>query len=272
MGPLYLPRPTEETWVKNEKGFREKWNYPNCCGAVDGKHIRIEAPSQAGSVYYNYKGYHSIVLMAVTGPNYTFSAVDIGASGSQSDGGVFSRSSIGKALENGSLLLPPAKPVGSTILPHVFVADDAFPLKTNIMKPFPGKFLEIQRRIFNYRLSRARMVVENSFGVLAARWRIFGTTINADIELVKSIVEASVILHNFLIQKQDMNLLTFDTDRNGQTVSGNWRQITENDNGMRTVGHQGSNNYTGSASSVRESFMQYFNSEDGSVSWQNDKI
>jgi hypothetical protein len=271
-GPIHLPRPTESTWIKNEEMFRTKWNFPNALGAVDGKHVRINAPPQAGSQFYNYKGYHSIVLMAVAGPNYEFSAVDIGASGSQSDGGVFAKSGIGKALDNKTLGFPKPKIVGKEMLPHVLLADDAFPLKDNIMKPYPGKFLEVSQRIYNYRLSRARMVVENSFGLLAARWRIFGTAILADMDLVKSIVETSCILHNFLLSKNDFNSITVDSEVNGEFVEGNWRNVTGGDIGFVQINQQGSNNFKLSASEVRNKFKTYFSSKEGEVIWQNDRI
>ena len=80
----------------------------------------------------------------------------------------------------------------------VFVADDAFALTENIWKPFSRKDLTQEKQIFNYTLSRARRCVENAFGVLAARFRIFHTTIHMQPSKVGDIVMACVVLHNFL--------------------------------------------------------------------------
>ena len=66
-------------WLEIAKDFNEKWQLPNCIGAGDGKHIRLLCPKNSGSLYYNYKGYYSIVLMAFVGANYEFLFVDAGA-------------------------------------------------------------------------------------------------------------------------------------------------------------------------------------------------
>ncbi|OXA55620.1 putative nuclease HARBI1 [Folsomia candida] len=246
-GHIHLPPPTTDQWITNEIGFRTRWNFPNCVGAVDGKHCRIQAPNFSGSTYHNYKGFFSIVLMAVVDHKYKFSAVDIGASGSQSDGGVFGRSEIGKRLENGKLGLPEPKIVGPHLQPHVIVADDAFALKPYMMKPFPGKFLTLERRIYNYRLSRARNVSENAFGMLAARWRIFHTPIVASLDLTR----------------------LYPDDGN---TTGNWRETTTGDMGMISLRQQGSNNRRLEAILVRDRFLEYFDSNEGSVSWQMSRI
>lgn len=96
-------------------------------GAIDGKHIVMECPSNSGSNYYNYKGTFSIVLLALVDHNYNFTCIDIGSYGSNSDGGIFAKSALKKALEENKLNMPH----GSLIL-----GDEAFPLETYLMKPF----------------------------------------------------------------------------------------------------------------------------------------
>ena len=110
LGPVYLKVPsTNEEWLEIASKFEERWNYPNCIGAIDGKHIVMQPPPNAGSHYYNYKHTHSIVLMAVAGPDYECIYADVGTNGRVSDGGVWNKCSLSQAIEDGTISLPPPK-------------------------------------------------------------------------------------------------------------------------------------------------------------------
>ena len=83
--------------------FEEKWNFPNCIGAIDGKHVIMKCPSNAGSRFFNYKKTHSIVLLAVCGPDYEVIYADVGANGRVSDGGVWNKCSLLSGISDGSI-------------------------------------------------------------------------------------------------------------------------------------------------------------------------
>ncbi|KAL1437656.1 hypothetical protein MTO96_048737 [Rhipicephalus appendiculatus] len=104
--PVPVKPPNEHMWRNIADGFWKRWQFPNCLGSVDGKHVQIVAPANSGSLYYNYKGTFSIVLMAVADSGYLFRLIDVGAPGRISDGGVFKRSPIGRRLDAGQLQVP----------------------------------------------------------------------------------------------------------------------------------------------------------------------
>ena len=82
LNKAYLAPPSNtEDWIHIAEKYEEECNFPHCLGAIDGKHIMIECPANAGSAYYNYKNFHSIVLLKICGANYCFSFVHIGAYG-----------------------------------------------------------------------------------------------------------------------------------------------------------------------------------------------
>lgn len=180
---------TSDDWKYVEYGFRNRWNFPGCVGALDGKHIVIRAPPATGSDFYNYKNSFSIVLMALADSDYCFLYVDVGAKGRGSDGGVFQNSYLYNALETNSLPIP---------TDFVIVGDDAFPLKTYLMKPYSRRNLSEEERIYNYRLSRARRVIENTFGILVSKFRVFEKPISLKLESVEKVVLACCTLHNWL--------------------------------------------------------------------------
>lgn len=162
---------TEDGWKDVAKKFSSRWNYHNCLGAVDGKHVAIRKPPKSGSLYFNYKGFHSIVLMAVADAEYKFLYVDVGAEGGSSDGGTWKNCNLYDAIEGERAGVPPPEPMPNDDMPipFQFVADDAFAMKPWLMKPFSHRSQVHEEIIFSYRLSRARRVVENSFGILAHR-------------------------------------------------------------------------------------------------------
>ncbi|KAK0131210.1 Protein ALP1-like [Merluccius polli] len=193
-----MPVPTREDWSTMAEQFEWCWNFPNCIGAIDGKHVVIQAPSNSGSLYYNYKGTFSLVLLAVVDANYLFRIVDVGGYGRTSDSGSLRNSAFGGGLWGGTLDLPPDCVVSGAEqrgpLPHVFVGDEAFPLMTNLLRPFPGCNHPPEKRVFNYRLSRAWLVVECAFGILASRWRMYRRVIATS----PQVAEVCVVMYSWV--------------------------------------------------------------------------
>ena len=170
----YLKLPTTEGEWKDIVGKTfQRWHLPNCLAAADGKHIQLMHPHNSGSLYINYKGFFSIVLMALEDYDYKFLFVGIGCQGCISDGGVFRNCDFYGALARNKLNLPlptevpPLNPGWNSTepLPFVFVGDDAFSLTNFCMKPYPLTGLTEEERLFNFRLSHFRRISENTFGI-----------------------------------------------------------------------------------------------------------
>lgn len=278
-----LKAPTcPEDWNVIIKGFEEKWQFPHCWGAIDGKHVIMQAQPHSGSKNYNYKGHHSVHLLALCDANYKFVIIDVDAHGRQSDSGVFQNSNFGKKLANNTLHLPPPSkltPEGPH-LPQVCVADEGFLLTCNIMRPYPGRStgnLPNDQRIFNYRLSRARRIIENTFGILVSQWRIFRSFINGSIELIELIILAACCLHNFLkIEEEDLNederhyctQNLIDRFENEVEVDGDWRKDFRMD---AFTSFESIRAEKLAAMYVRDGFKKYFLNE-GRISWQQKRV
>ena len=159
----------------------------------------MQPPTDAGSKYYNYKHTHSVVLMAIAGPDYECIYADVGTNGHVSDGGIWNKSSFCKSIENGEINLPPQSclPFGVKEIPYVLVADDAFALKPTVMKPYPQAGLDEANRIYNYRHSRARRISENLFGIIANRWCVFRSVILLPPTTIEYLTMATLTIHNF---------------------------------------------------------------------------
>lgn len=253
-----MPVPTTDDWRAIAADFSQRWNFPNCLGSIDGKHVVIQAPNNSGSLFYNYKGTFSLVLLAIVDAKYCFRVVDVGAYGRTSDGGTLANSTFGQALRDGTLsipedtLLPGAAYLGPQ--PHVFVGDEAFPLRRDLMRPFPGVNLSPRNRVFNYRLSCARLIVENTFGILSSQWRMYRRVIGMRPANVEACVKATCVLHNYLRRSTR-------TRREPVAVSEGEMSV------LQDIRRVGSNNAAREAIRVRETYASYFAAE-GAVPWQ----
>jgi hypothetical protein len=96
------------------------------------------------------------------------------------------------------LKIPKSSDVKGRKLQYVVIGDEAFSLRKDFLKPYNVKQLRRERKIFNYRLSRARRLIENVFGILVARFGTFKTYINIQLDNIKDVIIASCALHNFL--------------------------------------------------------------------------
>lgn len=272
-----LPSSKEE-WLHHAEEYNRLWNFPHCIGSMDGKHVMLQAPINTGSDFFNYKGFFSIVLLAVVDANYCFTYISVGCQGRISDGGVFAHSTLKKLLDDSNLNIPNPRelPGRNYPVPYVLLADDAFPLQSSIMKPFPGLHDKGSlERTFNYRHCRARRVVENVFGIVSVVFRVLRKPLLLEPKNAQRIVLTCAHLHNFLRRSKASSASynpsgTFDCEDpiTGTLVPGQWRvdgMPNETMLRLRRIPRKPSE----LAKQIRNEFGAYFKSPQGSVSWQD---
>ena len=135
---------TTDGWLEIAKGFQERWNFPYSCGALDGKHVAIWKPKQSGSIYYNYKGFFSIVILVLCDANYKALWAHVGSPGSESDCGIYNDSPMFQGIQDETIKLPPPEPLpnDNEDTPYFFIGDDMFPLRQHMVKPFSAQYLD----------------------------------------------------------------------------------------------------------------------------------
>jgi hypothetical protein len=260
--PLFLPNPNTIDYKVKANEFYTKWNFPNCILAIDGKHVRIRCPNNSGSLYFNYKDYFSIVLMAMVDANYKFIAIDVGSFGREGDSGIFLKSNMGQQILNCTFKFPQdcALPNTNLVVPHVILGDQAFRLHKHILRPFSHKSArgDSGKTIFNYRLSRARRVTENVFGLLSQIFRVFYQPININPNTCDDLIIVTCCLHNMLrdayLEKNGKIYYQFDSQQ--PNPDGNMTPLEHERGFLSTEGL-----------AVRDIFKDYFVNE-GAVQWQ----
>ncbi|XP_069819610.1 uncharacterized protein [Dendropsophus ebraccatus] len=251
---ISMPSPTQETWLQAAAGFQSVAGFPNCIGAVDGKHVRVQQPPRSGSLYFNYKKYFSVVLMAVADVNCKFLAIKVGTYGGTGDSRVLMTSKLGRQVLLNQVTVPPPRPLPGTThpVPFVLVSDEAFPLMSNLLRPYPQRGLDVRRRNFHMRLTRARHFVERTFGILTSKWRIFTSAMQLTEATVDNalhnVIKAACVLHNFL------------RDYHGPDID------VEPDAAFEGIPvNCGLGRPSNCAAPVREAFIDYFMSPEGAL-------
>lgn len=172
---------------------------------------------------------------------------------------------MGYRFQHNQMYIPVPTPIieEGKAMPYMLVADEAFQLNSYTLRPYPGKTLTNEQRVFNYRLSRARRVIENTFGIMVARWCIFAKPINTSVITAESIVKACVVLHNYCMDKVGYGSKDFaDKPRcNMEPIPGEWRNMIKNNSGITPLQNDGSNTHSRFAASIREDFKNYFLNE-----------
>ena len=270
--------------VVRGKEPEEKWQFPNCVGAIDGKHVLLINPFNSDSTYFAYKSFFRIVLLALVDADYRFLYVNVGCQGRISDDGVFKNSELYHLLVNGEINLPDSRqlPDLSSLnnsflvesnreseVPYIVVADDAFTLIGYCMKPYSSQKLSDNKRIFGYRLSRARPTTESAFGILSNEFRVLSSRMYLQPNNTTKITLTCCVLHSILHTDSNNSYspsrFADEVKENGNIRRAEWRDRSKS--AMQPLAVTTSRHPSHNAEKIRDIFRQYFYRR-GQVSWQ----
>ena len=151
------------------------------------------------------KGKHIFLKQKIIGPTICTVCLCccylcLSGKGAASDAQIYNASELKHCIDDGSIGFPPAEPLpnDNEDVPYFLIGDDPFALRSSMMKPYSHRGMVDEERIFNYRLSRARRVVENVFGILANRFQVLLTTMNHAPATVRLIITTCMCLHNLM--------------------------------------------------------------------------
>ncbi|KAG5898017.1 hypothetical protein JTB14_027582 [Gonioctena quinquepunctata] len=144
------------------------------------------------------------------------------------------------------------------------------------MKPFAGlQEKGSKERVFNYRLSRARRVVEKVFGIMSSVFRVLRKPQLLQPEKVSKTTLACVHIHNFLRKRLSSRHLypppgTFDSEDidTVQIIAGLWRSDQSNMSSLLPSKRIPRKSPT-TAQDIRCEYSEFFSSK-GRVSWRDE--
>ena len=271
---------TPQEWLKVARRFDERWQI-RALGAIDGKHFAIKKPAHSGSMFHNYKGHFSHVMLALVDADYRFLWVDSGNMGSNSDAQIFNGSDLRENILKRTLGIPDDDYIkGDTHpeekkmkIPYFILGDDAFALTEWLVKPFvppPSTLLPTKYRISNYRISRGRRVVENAFGILVSIFRALLKRQDLNLSNCVLAVKACICLYNLILERKPA-YIEARSDRveahGAGEEPGEWRArgeyLVEGPIPVKT------DEYDSALARVQRDYLsEYFNCFGGAVEWQ----
>ncbi|CAH1964124.1 unnamed protein product [Acanthoscelides obtectus] len=185
-------------------------------------------------------------------------------------GGFLRQANYISSLQKTGLPTPEGLEGCSMQIPYFFAGDSAFALSENLMKPYTGDIPKgTPQRIFNYRLSRGRRIVENAFGISSAVFRVFRKPKLLEPEKAEWVIMTVILLHNYL-RKHSPNIYTpfgtLDYEVNGNLTEGSWRN--EGDMTCMVPIRNIPRRPTNYCTKVRDEIANYF-INNGALEWQD---
>ncbi|XP_052805702.1 putative nuclease HARBI1 [Mya arenaria] len=172
--------------------------FPNVVGAVDGTHVKIQAPPDNEADYVNRKGYHSLNVQMVCDANYRITDVIAKWPGSVHDSRMFSEGILCQKLETGQI-------------DGLLLGDSGYPCRKYLMTPYANP-RNLSEERFNTALCRTRVLIEQTFGMLKRRFAVLKYGIRTTPDRAAVYVASCAMLHNFVFEHGDVYGRTYEDD------------------------------------------------------------
>jgi hypothetical protein len=171
-----------------------------CIGALDGIAIKIKSPTVSELIpdpgnYFCRKGFYALNVQAICDKNRRVLWVSTGHKGSTHDSAAWAETKLCQDLEE----------LADWLVQHGFflIGDSAYPLLPYFLVPFSDPLPNSPEDAFNFWLSNSRIQIECTFGELVMRWGIFWRKLTFSIEQIGKIINAAMLLHNFLVDERE---------------------------------------------------------------------
>ena len=183
---------------RSDENLQGKVGFPCMCRSNRRNTCTYQAPLENPTNYVNRNSFHSVVMQAYVDARYLFRDIVVGWLGIVHDARVLSNSDLYYRGHQGSLFDDniTVTLLGREMKP-VILGDPAYPLLRWLIKGYPENQTTTNfQRYFNFRLSRARMSVENTFGRWKGRFRRFLKRVDLTVNCITAVIAASCIMHN----------------------------------------------------------------------------
>ena len=278
--PRYISVPSGDDLRAVVDGFTNGLGFPQCAGVVDGTHIPIVSPVEYPADYFNRKGFHSIIMQGMVDNLGRFTDVCIGWPGRVHDACVFVNSSLYHRGQQGTLFPDWKQTICGQDIPLLVLGDPAYPLLSWLLKAYiDNGSLTAQQKLFNYRLSKARVVVEHAYGRLKGRWQCLLKRNDVMIRYYPSLVAACCVLHNICEThheafnddwiQDDPNSLSNSQNSQSQSDSQNSQSQSDSQNSQSQSDSQNSQSQSDSQNSQSQSDSQNSQSQSDSQNSQS---
>ncbi|CAI2355069.1 unnamed protein product [Caenorhabditis sp. 36 PRJEB53466] len=183
-----------------------------CYGVLDGKHWETEHPPNSGSLSFNYKAYCSFNSLFVCSADCRILYVQISECGGNSDAQLFREGPLGELLERaayaGGLRTLPGS---SIVMPPFILADNGFGLSKHVMQPYRDHNRTTENMDFNDKICGTRVKIENLFGILTTKFRVFRRALNLCPTSSQGLILSLSVIHNLTVPKREAVQFDYET-------------------------------------------------------------